>query len=1511
LGRSLHLLVELLLVVLIFVAFAIRTPWFQTYLAQQVACFLSNGLGKEIRIDKIDLVFIDGIDIKGVYAEDTHSDTLLYAGNINVSLQELNLKESFLIVDNVTLANTSAQMKIYKGDSTFNFQHLIDYFSPEEKDTTKSNMNFGISVNSVTLKNVNYVLEDQNAELIANGVDYFNLNVKQIYGDFSNFGIKGDSIYTSIDKFSFVDQSGVRVRNFSGQSLYHPNLIQVKNLEIVLSDSYLKATIFELQSPNGVTDFSDFLNKVEFNVELKDSDLSLGDISYFAPQMWGMTDRVKIVNCSAKGAVNGMKLKKTDIRMLKHTIIQGDFQIPNLDDLDNSFIDERVSFFQTSITDIEKLNLSPFLHGERNIDIPENLEVANIIRLKNGHFTGVLTDFVVDGDFTSGLGNVYSDNGLKFTKNAEDDLYYYQGAIPEGLSKDVIVENLDLGALASNTMLGKTTGYLKILKGTKGFAPEDMDIKFKGYFESVFLNDYVYEGINVRNGAYGNDRFTGVVDVEDDNLALNYNGFIDFKDELIFDFDVRIDSSFLTRMKIFEGNFATNLKTKMNVNLTGTSLDKIRGNVTVNHLHYFDGEKRFDIKEELTLNINRSDSLNEILLKSSILDAKYSGDFNFDHLIPVIQNQFGFLLSNYINQTKISKDSEQSFDLDVNFRNVNGILDFFSLETYVEPLSTLKATYDYPKKALNFKFESEKVIYKDAVFRGISLNNKLDSVKGSVYYFIETAKLSDSISVRNLYFDSYINSNKLLTNTGWDGNGSVEPALFAFDTRLTVSHDVVTKFSPSFFYLGGEKWEINPESVLLWNPDIIRIENFDIVNVDQLISFDGTISKNPKDWLNFRIKDFDLSALNRLFGDDISLAGELNIDGGLADLYNKIRLMVISDIKDFTFNNELVGDILIDSKWDQISNSVKVNGNLKRDSLETFTFYGDYFVEKKEESLDLFVSFDKTDIGFLNAFSDKELYTNIEGILDGDLHVSGRPVNPIITGDLGVLSAKVKVPMFNVDFGLSGQLNLAEGEILADNLKVYDQEGHESIAMLQIYHYDWVDWNYDITLDMEDPSVTETFLVMNTEYKEGDVYYGKAYVTGNVNIAGYGKMTNIAVKAKTKKGTALVLPLYGSSDLEKDDFIQFYDPDSANTITTHQKVKNLGMTLAMDFDVTNYAQVKIVFDPLYNDEIVAEGTGNIKLNMDEYGEMKMFGLFNIEDGVYHMNMKNVVAEDFQIMNGSTVGWDGSPYDANIAISTRFERSVDMSDIIASSISSVQRKDQVFGYLNLSNTLMKPELSFDIQAPKAKDEAKKALNQIRGIEDELNKQFFALLMIKKFISVNGESSGSGGGNVATDLINQQVDAVLGKLSDNYALKSNIEVDKVAFGIEKSFLDDKLKITTSVGVMSSGEQSGGASNIVGDVNIEYELNEDGTFNIAVFNETNQNSADQDLGHFTQGVGINYQESFNSRKDFKLWQGILNLFRKSENDVHLKNNSKSGNGRRVKVQDHFDPAKMEEDN
>ena len=72
-------MVELIILFLIIFAFGIRTSWFQTFLAQQVASYLSGEFQTEVSIDKVDIVFFDLVDIEGVYVEDKIKDTLLYS----------------------------------------------------------------------------------------------------------------------------------------------------------------------------------------------------------------------------------------------------------------------------------------------------------------------------------------------------------------------------------------------------------------------------------------------------------------------------------------------------------------------------------------------------------------------------------------------------------------------------------------------------------------------------------------------------------------------------------------------------------------------------------------------------------------------------------------------------------------------------------------------------------------------------------------------------------------------------------------------------------------------------------------------------------------------------------------------------------------------------------------------------------------------------------------------------------------------------------------------------------------------------------------------------------------------------------------------------------------------------------------------------------------------------------------------------------------------------------------
>lgn len=1482
-------MIELVLVLVIFLAFAVRTSWFQTYAAQQAAAYLSGQWGTEVTIDKVDLVFFDLFDIEGVYVEDVKHDTLLYAQQLRVNIADFNLSEPSVDIENVALTKANIYIKQYEGDTVFNFQHIIDYFGTSE-DT--SSTYFKLNVSQIDLNDIHFIYQDQNASKMPFGIDYSNLDISHLHGSFSNFGMEDDLIYASIRDLRFKERSGLIMSKLSTDLNFSDQGVGLNKLNIALDNTRINSDSLILRTPNGSSDFSDFVNKVYFSGNIIKSQVNLTDVSYFVPDIKGMEDVVNLHNIDISGPVYGMRLNNTDISLLDSTIIRGNFRIPKMDDPGAVFLDERITYFQTTVTDIENLKLTPFLNGQDYLDLPVTMQKAGVIRLDNGHFTGTLEDFVVDGDIYSGLGNVYSEYGLHFwLDDVRGKQVYHFSSSGESPGKDIELDHVDLGALTGNNLLGVTTGYISVGERSKGLSLEDIDIRFFGKFEQLELNGYKYSGIKIQKGSFRNNVFTGAIDVEDDNLRLVYDGSVDLKGQMKFDFDVKIDSAYLAELYESKPGMKERFESRIKVNITGTSINDLFGTVRINDLKYQEGEIDFRL-DSLDLVIERSDSTDHIGIHSELLDMDLDGKFDLVDMWPVVQHQLARVADNIIEDVPIEDSKNEFFELSIHLKDINPLLQFTEFQIEVANGAKIESSYDLRKLRLKTNINADYVKYEGMYFEDIDLRNYFDSVRANVTYQVGKIEINDSLGVTNAAIFSYVKDNEFSTNMGWDGLGNVEPALFAFNTTLYENKDVITEFKPSFFFLKSHKWDISPDSKLLWNNLIFEFTDFDIHNNDHVIKLDGRVSEDPDDWLYAQVRDFELSDLNGILDGIITIDGVLNIDGGVSDVYNQIRFMALSEIKDLIIDGEMVGDILVDSKWDRENESVSLNGNLKRDNKETFQFLGHYFTAREKNNINLDLIFDYTDIGFLNAFSDPDLYTEIEGLLNGKLEVRGEINAPNINGVLDIVTANVMVPMFNVSFGISGDVHITTDKITADFLNVYDQEGNNAVATMEIKHDKWADWRYNVDLVMAGAGISDRFLVMDTYYRDGDFYYGKAYISGDVHIDGNSDMTEVTVNAVTETGTDISLAMYGAGDLEESSFIVFdtivplYVNAASNT--DESKIETTGLIMNMNFDITKETRATIVFDPVYEDQIVVEsGSGNIALNVDEYGEMDMFGDYTIDKGVYNMRVKGVARRDFILEPGSSLKWTKSPYDALIDIGATYQLDqINFQPILPPGLDNEIIAD-VDAKLLMTRTLMDPDLGFVIESKGAGELGTSSLKALD--KDEVKKQFFALVALGRFLPTHGNSSNQGLG--LTGIAEDQLNALLDKFDNGIA----VDLDPNAASFDYSVnLGDKLTITTSLGVVSGDEESTGG--IIGDIVVEYQLNDDGTFTINAFNESNQGADATEKGPFTQGVGLYYEETYNTWEQFKLLQGFLNIFRSSENDVVIRKKNTNGKKRSV---------------
>ncbi|MEX1000508.1 MAG: translocation/assembly module TamB domain-containing protein [Crocinitomicaceae bacterium] len=1465
-------------------------------MAHQASDYLSKELGTEVRIDKVDIVIFDRIDIKGVYIEDIRKDTFISVNVIHANIADWNLSAPSVNVSRLELEGGNVYMRKYKGDTTFNYQHILDYFATEKEDTTEA-PTFDLTVQSVALKDIRYIYQDQNKDAVEKGMDFNHIDLRHISGQFSDFQFDGSVISMQLKNLQLEERSGLRLMNLSTQLHYDRTLIALESFKLGLNSTQLNADYLSLSTPNGPSDFNDFENKVSFSAHFKNSHLSLHDLAFFVPDLYGLNTVLNLNNMQVNGPVYGMRIDSLDITALDTTVIRGNFKIPEMDDTDSIIFNERIALFRTSISDIQKMGIENLLDSAGKASLASNLKQykrANVIELTEGEFIGGINDFVVDGHLKSGIGEVSSAYGIKFKFNPIDSLYYYTGNEHPKLGKHIIVKGLDMGVIAKNSKLGKVSGNLRI--DGKGFDEKDLDVKFNGPITSLDLYGYVYHNILVKEGRFAQQKFEGVIDIEDDNLALKYDGYVDLRSPIHFNFELSVDSAQVAKLTKKDQEIYQRLETKLKIDMYGTDINKLYGNISLENFKFTDEDDDFDV-QQLSITVTRDKASDTITIRSPVVDMDLTGKYDLTDIGHALTEQFAYVLSNVVEDQYNNVSKQDFYRLDINLKNINPILDLFETKTRIAENTHIRSEFDHKDKTFALDINADYIMYDSMRFEEVNIENHFDSTKAMIYYFVERAQLSDSIEVRFVSLESEIKNNIFITSLGWDGTGRIKPGLIAFETEVSKDLHLLTDFRPSFFFLQDNQYKIEKGSRFLWSPEQMVFNGFKISHKNHYLGLEGIISKDPSHWLNINVHEFDLSDLNTLLGEEMNFSGVLNVDGRLADVYNVVKFEAKSTIDRLFVNEYAVGDIRLNTRWNELNKSISVSGDLRRERLKTFTFRGDYFIDKEEDNLKIQAQFDQTDIAFLNAFEDPELYTDIEGILDGVVYVNGELNNPIISGKIDVVKTRLKVPMFNVFFGADGRIELADGEIIANHLKITDQEGNVADAQMQIYHYDWADWNYNVHLDMDNPSITKKFMAMDTEYKEGEYYYGRAYVTGTVSIFGYDGHTEITVDVKTKEGTDLTLPMYGSAELEESSFVVydsvFFLPDSLkpdDLANEKDKVKRLGMTLGMKFHVTKAAQVKIVFDPLTEDQIVARGRGDLEINMDDFGDLTMFGEYEIKEGAYEMRVKGLVEEDFQLVDGSTIQWSGSPYNALLDVVARFSRMTSLKEIIPPEASGRKSsKELVYGVLRMSNTLADPDLAFDIKAPDTDDLGQKAISEIRANPDELNKQFFALLVLQRFLPRYGNTA--EGGNALLSLAETQINSILGGMSESYNLEAGLSDSETTLGVSTQ-INERTTITTSFGVVSGDDETQGGGNIVGDVDIEYRLNDDGTFTMNFFNETNS-STSASQGHFTQGVSLHYQETFNSTKQFKLLQKFFNLFRKKENRIKFENvDRRSGN-------------------
>jgi hypothetical protein len=642
------------------------------------------------------------------------------------------------------------------------------------------------------------------------------------------------------------------------------------------------------------------------------------------------------------------------------------------------------------------------------------------------------------------------------------------------------------------------------------------------------------------------------------------------------------------------------------------------------------------------------------------------------------------------------------------------------------------------------------------------------------------------------------------------------------------------------------------------------------------LNFKG-INIDPINFLLERKKKDDPTAVS------LNLKGHISGDIILSNVYKNLLLAGNVYVEKFSILGSEFGDISINSSLNTSKKYVNIEASNDLNSIKMFDITGGY--EPSTKKIELRAIATNLPITFLNPLL-KVFASEITGYASGKLYLSGQTTNFTLQGAILPEKTSMKINYLNTKYSLNDSVRFDKKGIKFNNIKILDSRGNGAILDGYVNHKNFKDYVADIKITIPSSS----FLVLNTQLKDNPMFYGTVYASGSsreptvANIRADQSGLVFDISAKTGKNTKLAIPLSKGLSVSEYSYISFNDSDKDKKVQKDKKevsasVKQTGMDLNMNLEITPDAEIQIIFDSKAGDIMKGQGSSeNLNINLNKKGDFRVTGDYIIEEGEYTFTLGNIVNKPFSVENGGRVMFSGDLKDADIDLKANYLNLKASLAPILGDEEKYSERVRVQPQLNLSGKLFNPIVGFDIYLPDADEATRTLLRNSISTEDEVTKQVVALLVMQNFIASGSAPLGSGNPTgtsamAATtyEMLSSRVSDWFSQLSNDFNVGLNIRPgenvltpQEAQLALSTQLLNNKVIVNGNVDVRGTGaagatNMSGNTNQLTGDFDVEYKITE--RLKLKVFNRFNDYTG---LSQYTQGAGILYKQDYNKLSD-----------------------------------------------
>ncbi len=1379
------------------------------------------------------------LEFNNFYLEDHHKDTLLYVKVLETSLFDFkNLNKNNFKISELSAKGLFLNLKKYKGETTHSLKILIEKF---KKDTI-NNQKVNFKIDNLNIEHGTFIYKDKiKTESKTVHLDSLNIFSKKL--TFEN-----NRLETVLENFEGqIYTPEARPFKINALLKYKPGKLYLEDLKLVSDNNSLNGSL-ELLGVN--RSLKNFKSTGIINMEVLESQW---DINTLFPEN---TNLESIPAFDASFIIQGgfSALKFNEIKVSNIFLdFKGNIITKNISDSNRQNLEIITNSLSIKTQGLQRLSfLSDKL--KKQLNYISNINIEGISSISNDSIGFNFKSKNSWGNFSINgtLGNGFID------KKKSDKIF----------SINTDFDNLELSRWISKEFNFRLGGSI-LVKGD--YSNKENPIFFWKVNNSTFSAEkFTLQDISME-GRFEQKQLRNTLSINSESIKL--------KSDALYNFNLKIpETTLLANIEKWDlnniglelGSGKKEFKGIISSNIKGTNVDDLEGNINISSASL---ENEIETVKFNPISVIRESINNIQFLKIENTDCiagDINGDFKISELGALFQSTFHQAYP-FLPKKNVSKKQNINFKLIIHEKLINALYPNFSISENI----TLTGIINSNKSSSKLVLDTPLMKYKETQFE----------------------KLHLEIDTKNPLFNSYL-SIKNISNEYYKGKDfnlistKLRDTLF-FRSEFQGANSSKSPFEVNFYHttekdgnsffgirkstipLGADIWTINPNDINNQKISYSSKSKEIILNSVSASSGNQTLSAFGK-YLNRNFFDLKLDIKNVLLENTLptiptfGIAGQMDINANISRSSAKNQLNIETSVKELNINNQYLGDLRFAATGNTRLNTYIANLSLiegKKIKLQAKGLWQGLVDSSLNFNLDL----DDLDIAFLSPLGRKSL-NNIHGIIGGSLTVLGTLNDIKHNGNLSLVNGGFSIPFLNLNYNIeSTNVTLNDKSFIFNSSKIRDNtEGTYALLNGSFSHSNFSNWLANLTIN------SDRMLLLNTEQKPESLFFGQGYLGGTVHIEGPTKNLKISLQGNTEKGTYIKIPWAENYGLSDTSFLSFINKKGSSLSENKLKTNSLkdikGLELDFELDVNNNAIVEIVIDKESGSYLSGRGAGNLLMEVNTKGKFNMWGDFITDNGIYNFKNLGLIDKKFNLKPGGSIVWEGNPLEAQMSLEAVYDVPGGANPALLLDNPNFNKNIPTEVLIRLQGNLLKPDDPiFEIDFPNTSGTVASEINY--RLSDPQRSQMQALSLLSQGIFINEVSVSMQG--ITNNLYQKASDIVSNLISeDDDKLKVGIDYlqgdksqlldiateDRLGFTLSTK-ISDKILLNGKIGVPIGGLEQ---TLIVGNVQIDFILNDEGSLRAKVFNKENEFRYIGDELGYTQGVGLSYDVDFNTFKD-----------------------------------------------